>query len=85
MTILVFGLLESSWATSIAFHLRSGSEIPWVTVRWKSATRNVLVDYTKLFESKPGNVRAVGIESHSEDANHKSETLFGALSFTRAQ
>ena len=37
MITLVLGLLEISWATSMAFHLRRGSEIPWVTMRWKSA------------------------------------------------
>jgi hypothetical protein len=52
---------------------------------WHTETRNVLADYKKLFGSPPGKVRAVGIESHSEDANHKSEALFGALSFTEAQ
>jgi hypothetical protein len=52
---------------------------------WQTETRNVLNDYTKLFGSAPGHVRAVGIESHSEDANHTSEALFGSLSFTSAR
>jgi hypothetical protein len=49
---------------------------------WQSETRNVLDDYAKLFGSRPGDVRAIGLESHSEDANHKSEVLIGALVFT---
>jgi Protein of unknown function (DUF3047) len=52
---------------------------------WQTETRNVLADYEKLFGAAPGHVRAVGIESHSEDANHKSEALFGALAFTSTQ
>jgi len=52
---------------------------------WQTEMRNVLDDYKKLLGSAPGHVRAVGIESHSEDAHHTSEALFGALSFTTAQ
>jgi Protein of unknown function (DUF3047) len=48
---------------------------------WHTETRNVLDDYSKLFGSRPGDVRGIGLESHSEDASHKSEALFGALSF----
>jgi hypothetical protein len=48
---------------------------------WQSETRNVLEDYSKLFGSRPGNIRGIGLESHSEDANHKSEVLIGALVF----
>lgn len=62
--------------------VRSGSAGVGV---WHTETRNVFVDYSQLFGSRPGNVRAIGIESHSEDASHKSEALIGALFVTGAR
>jgi hypothetical protein len=62
--------------------VRSGSAGVGV---WHTETRDVFADYSKLFGSKPGNVRAIGIESHSEDASHKSEALIGALFFPSAR
>jgi hypothetical protein len=62
--------------------VRSGSAGVGV---WHTETRNVLADYSKLFGSKPGNVRAIGVESHSEDASHKSEALIGGIVFTTAR
>jgi hypothetical protein len=62
--------------------VRSGSAGVGV---WHTETRNVFADYSKLFGSKPGNVRAIGVESHSEDASHKSEALIGGIVFTTAR
>jgi hypothetical protein len=48
---------------------------------WRREARNVVQDYVKLFGEQPPTVRAVAVESHSEDADHQSETMIGRLTF----
>ena len=49
--------------------------------QWHRERRNVLNDYERLFEAKPGRVKWVGLESHSDDARSESAALFGAIRF----
>lgn len=48
---------------------------------WRKEARNVVQDYVRLFGQQPPAVIAVGLESHSEDADHESETMIGRVLF----
>jgi len=48
---------------------------------WRREARNVVQDYVRLFGQRPPSVSAVGVESHSEDADHQSETMIGRVLF----
>jgi hypothetical protein len=48
---------------------------------WRRQARNVAQDYVRLFGSPPPTVRALALESHSEDADHASEVMFGTVRF----
>jgi hypothetical protein len=48
---------------------------------WQREARNVVQDYTRLFGQPPSSVTAVGVESHSEDADHESEVMIGRVTF----
>ena len=51
---------------------------------WRREARNVVQDYLRLFGAHPPAVRAVSLESHSEDADHASEAMFGRVRFSPA-
>jgi hypothetical protein len=48
---------------------------------WRSETRNVLEDFTKLFGVAAQPVRGIALESHSEDADHETDVLIGSIVF----
>jgi hypothetical protein len=58
--------------------VRSGSD---GLGQWHGESRNIAQDYARLFGRKTPDLLAVGVESHSEDANHESEAMFGRLRF----
>jgi Protein of unknown function (DUF3047) len=48
---------------------------------WRREARDVVQDYVRLFGEPPPTVRAVAVESHSEDADHQSEAMIGRVVF----
>ena len=58
--------------------VRSGSD---GIGRWDRQRRNIHQDYVRLFGEEPRPTKWVGFESHSDDTQTRSATLFGSASF----
>ncbi len=50
---------------------------------WHRETRDVYLDYMRIFGEKPGRLKWVGLESHSDDVEGESAVLFGDVQFEK--
>jgi Protein of unknown function (DUF3047) len=60
--------------------IRSGSSLAG---HWLRERREVYQDYRRQFGETPRRVKAVGLESHSDDVAGQSKVEFGAIGFER--
>jgi hypothetical protein len=69
---------EFTFYRRILIVVRSGSE---GVGRWSAERRNVHADYRRLFRGEPGQIKLVGLESHSDDTRSRTSILFGRIHF----
>lgn len=50
---------------------------------WVRETRNLERDHARLFGTAASSLLAIGVESHSEDADHASEVLVGPITLAK--
>lgn len=51
--------------------------------QWQHEERDVRADYRRIFGAEPPPVKLVSLESHSDDVQSESDTLFGGIRFER--
>ena len=51
--------------------------------QWQHEERDVRADYRRIFGEEPPLVKLVSLESHSDDVQSESHTLFGGIRFER--